>query len=97
MPGSSRRGSRRRGGRDAREPLLEIPDQIVDGLGADRQPDRPGADAGGAQFVVVELTMSRAGWMDDEALGIADVGEVRPERHAANEVLARVPAAANVE
>lgn len=33
--------------------------------------------------------MRRAGRMDDEALGIANIGEVRPQRHATNEILSR--------
>jgi hypothetical protein len=36
---------------DAREALLQIPDQILDGLGAYRQPHRPRPDAGRPQFV----------------------------------------------
>ena len=32
------------------ERLLEVPDQIVDGLGADREPDRPGPDPGRLQL-----------------------------------------------
>ena len=85
---------------DARDPceaLLEIPDQIVHGFDADRQPDGSGTHAGRAQLLVVELTMRRAGRMDDQALGIADVGEVRPQGDAANEVLSRRAAAAAVE
>ena len=44
-PRSPRRG-------DAREALLEIPDQIVDRLDADREPDRARADPGRAQLVL---------------------------------------------
>ena len=65
--------------RDPREALFEVPDQIVDGFDADRQPDGSRADAGRAELIVVELPMRRAGRMDDEALRIADVGEVRPQ------------------
>src|SRR6185369_16511701 len=82
---------------DPREALFEVPDQISRGFDADRQPDRPRTDTGGAQLVVVELPVRRAGWMDDEALGIADVREVRPQGHAANEVLAGGPSAPAVE
>ena len=75
--------------RHAREALLEIPDQIVDRLGADREPDRARADARRPQLVVAQLAVRRAGGMDDQALRVADVRQVRPERDAADEVLAR--------
>ena len=65
--------------RDPREALLEVPDQIVDGFDADREPDGPRPDTGRAELLLVELPMRRAGRMDDEALGIADVREVRPQ------------------
>ena len=57
----------------------------------------PGTDAGRPQLVVAQLTMRRAGRMDDQALRIADVREVRPQRHAADEVLpaARPPRQSN--
>jgi hypothetical protein len=41
--------------------------------------------------------MRRAGRVNDEALRIADVGEVRPQRHAADEILSRGAAAAAIE
>src|SRR5260370_22204430 len=88
-------GCRRRA--DAREALFEVPDQIVDGFDADREPDGSRTDTGGGELSLVELPMRRAGWMDDEALGIADVREVRPQGNPANEVLSRSAAAPAVE
>ena len=75
-----------RGG-DAGKSLLEIPDEIVGGLGADRQPDCARPDACCTQFVVAQLTMGRAGGVDDQALRVSDVRQMRPERDAADEVL----------
>ena len=90
-----REGSCRR--RHAREALLEIPDQVVDRLDADREPDRPGADSRRPQLVVVELAVRRARGMDDQALRVADVRQVRPERDAADEVLPARSSAVAVE
>src|SRR6478609_6969838 len=81
----------------AREPLLEIPDQVVDVLDADRKPDRAGANARRLELVLLELAMRGARGMDDQALRVADVGQVRPQRHAADEVLARLTAAFELE
>src|SRR5688572_19886234 len=72
----------------AREPLLEVPDQIANRLGSDRQTDRPRSDTGSSQLVVVELPMRRAGRVNDQALRVADVRQVRPQSDAADEVLA---------
>src|SRR3984893_3488873 len=82
---------------DPRETLLQIPDQIVDGLSADRQPHRPWPDAGRPQLVVAQLAVRRAGRVDDQALCVADVRQVGPERHAADEVLPAGPATGAVE
>src|SRR5262245_66229908 len=94
-PPSSR--SFRRDAAGAREPLLEIPDQVVDVLDADGEPDRAGANAGRFELVFGELPVRRARGMNYEALRIADVGEMRPQRDRANEFLTRVASAADVE
>ena len=85
----------RRGGPG--EALFEIPDQVVDRFGADRQPDGSRPDARRPELIIVELPMRRARRMDDQALRVADVGEVRPQRDAADEVLPAGAAAAAVE
>src|SRR6185436_4865180 len=95
--GSSRRDLTRRRRGSAGEALFEIPDQIIDRFGTDREPDGSGADTGGLQLLVVQLTMRRAGRMNDEALRIADVREVRPQAHTTDEVLSRGAATAAVE
>jgi hypothetical protein len=80
-----------------RETLLQIPDQVVDGLGTDRQPHRPRTDPGRQQLVVAQLAVRGAGRVDDQALRIPDIRQVGPERDAADEVLAAGPAAGAVE
>src|SRR5206468_4094839 len=65
--------------------------------GADREADGSGADTGGPQLFVVQLTMRRAGRMNDEALRIADVCKVRPQRYTTDEILSRGAATAAVE
>ena len=92
---SCRPARRRRG--HACEALFQVPDQIVDRFGADREPDGSGTDPCRLQLVVIQLTMRRAGGMDDQALRIADVRQVRPQRDAADEVLPRRASAAAVE
>src|SRR6185312_16555639 len=72
------------------EPLLEIPDQIFDRLETDRQAHRSGGDTGRSEFVIAQLAVSRAGGVNDEALRIADVGQMGPQRHRTNEVLPAV-------
>src|SRR4029077_8174360 len=84
---SSGRSFRCVGRADPGEPLLEVPDQIVEGFDTNREPDGPRTYTRRAKLIVVQLPMCRAGWMDDEALGIADVRKVRPQGHAAYEVL----------
>src|SRR5690606_22470703 len=84
-------------GRGAGKSLLEIPDEVLDGLEADRQPDRAGAHAGRVKLLFAQLAVGRAGRMDDEALRVTNVRQVGPERHAADEILARLAAALALE
>ena len=55
---------------------MQVPDQVLDGLGADRQPHRARADAGRPEFFVAELAVRGAGGVDDQAFGVADVRQV---------------------
>src|SRR5689334_16678457 len=79
------------------EAALEIPDQVIAGFDTDGEADGAGGDAGGGQLVVFELAVGGAGGMDDEALGVADVGEMAPERERFDEALAGRTAARDVE
>src|SRR5262245_29742711 len=92
-------GCRSAGCRRARagETLFEIPDQIVDGLCADREANRTRSHSGGLQLVVVQLSMRRTRRVNDQALRVADVRQVRPQRDTANEILTGLAAAAAIE
>ena len=57
----------------------------------------PGPTPGRLELGVAQLAVRRAGGMDDQALRVADVGEVGPERHAADQVLPAVSPAGAVE
>src|SRR5687768_5539783 len=65
--------------------LVEVPQQVVGVLQADREPDHLGQDASGALLGLAELLMGRAGGVDDQRLGVADVGEVREELQSLDE------------
>src|SRR5437762_4518319 len=76
---------------------MEIPDEIVHVLEPDRQPHRAGGDSGCGELLVRELAMRSGGGMDDEALRVADVGEVAPERERLDEAASALAAALEVE
>src|SRR5262245_46834828 len=94
---SPRRRIRCRRGGDTCEALFDIPDQIVNRLDAHRESNRPWTDAGRAQLFLAQLPMRRARGMDDQALGIADIGQMRPQGDAAYEILAGGTTTATVE
>src|SRR5450755_3558168 len=73
-------------GRRGRERLVDVPEDVVDVLEADRDADHVGLDAGGELLCLVELAMRRRGRMDDERAGIADVGEVAHELRRLDEL-----------
>ena len=85
------------GGAGARKALLQVPDQIIDVLDADRQSDGSRTDAGSSQLLLAQLPVRCARRMNDEALGVAHVREVRPERYTADEVLTGFTAASDIE
>ena len=61
----------------ADECLLEVMDDIVDVLQADRDANQVGCYAAFDLLLVGDLLMCGAPWVDDECLCVADVGEVR--------------------
>src|SRR4051812_2480388 len=89
----------RRSFRDRRvcKPLFEIPEEVVDRFGAYGKADRSRPNSGCPQLIVAQLAMRRAGWMDDQALAIAYVGQVRPQRDTSNEVLSGGTSASAIE
>ena len=57
----------------------------------------PGPTPAAAQLLVAELAVRRAGRVDDQALRVADVRQVRPEGHAADQAQPAGPATGAVE
>ena len=55
---------------------VEIGDQIVGGFEADREANDVGAGASGLTLLVAQLTMRRRSRVQDQAAGIADIGEM---------------------
>ena len=58
------------------ERLAEIIDDVGGGFDADRQPHQFFADAGGLELGGVHLLMRGAGGMNDQRLGVADIGQM---------------------
>ena len=82
-----------RTGSCARQCFVQIADQVVGALQADREAHDVGAGAGGFALLVGELAVGRRGGVQDEAAGVADIGEVREELHAFDELDAGLIAA----
>ncbi len=81
-PGDGRRCANRvtcATARSGPQRLLKIADQIVRRLKPDRQADDVGAGAGGGSLLVGELAMGGRGRVQDEAAGVADIGEMREQ------------------
>src|SRR5262245_12258319 len=77
--------------------LLEVGDDVVLVLDADRQPHHVRTGAGHDLLLVGELAVRGRGRMDDERAGVADIGEVREQPHIRDELYAGVVAALEPE
>ena len=62
--------------------LIEIGEDIANVLDADGEADQLGRDAGAGLLLDGELLVRGGGGMDDERLGVADVGQQREELRA---------------
>src|ERR1700688_4013256 len=64
------------------ERLAEIVDDVGGGFDADRQSHQFLADAGGLELGGIHLLMGGRGGMNDQRLGVADIGQMAdyPER-----------------
>src|SRR5262249_57833430 len=80
-----------------RQPLLEIGDDVLLVLEADREADDVGSGASLDFLRVGELTMSGRGRMNDERTRIADICEMGEQPHVGDELEARVVAALEPE
>lgn len=77
--------------------LVEVLEDVVDVLQAHRQPHQLRRHAGLRLLLGGKLLVRRAGRMDHQRLGVADVGQVGVELDAVDEFLARLEAAADPE
>ena len=57
------------------ECLIQIGEDVADILDANRQPHHLGRDARGSLLLRAQLLVRGRGRMDDERLGVADVGQ----------------------
>src|SRR5690349_13134695 len=73
-------------GRRFGQSLLQVGDDVLHRFDAYRQADHVGAGAGCDPLLVAELAMGRRGGVDDQALGVADVGEVREQIDAVDQL-----------
>src|SRR5581483_4150489 len=80
-----------------RQSLLQIGDDVLCRLDANRQADHVRTRAGRHALLVGELAMCRRSGMDDQALGIADVGDMREEIDAVDQLHAGRIAALEAE
>ena len=87
-------GHRRRGGGQG---LVEIGDDVVDVLDADREAHVAGRHAAGQLIGRAQLRVRRAGRMDGQRAGIADVGHVIEELERIDEARARLAALPELE
>ena len=76
---------------------LQVGDQVVRVLQADRQPDRARPDAGGGERRVVHAEVRRRRRMDHQRAAVADVGQVREQLQRLDEGDALRARAAQVE
>ena len=61
--------------------LVEIGDDVVDVLDADRQADHVGRGACKLQLILRQLAVGGRGRVDDQRARVADIGEVREQLH----------------
>src|ERR1700736_4674517 len=79
MPAPALRGSHRSPSRARLQRLIDVPEDIIERFQSDRQPNHFWRNTGGALLFFVELAMRRRRRMNDQRLGIADIGQMRQE------------------
>src|SRR5471032_616996 len=77
--------------------LLQIGDDVVSLFEAYRQANYVGARTGPDPLLLGELAVRRRGGMDDQALGVADVGHVAEQLDRVDDLHANVVAALHAE
>src|SRR5262249_36370514 len=76
---------------------LEIPDQIIERLDTDREPDRSTGNSCREKFIIVELPVRRAGGMNDERPPSTPMRNMTPQLQALDQRLAGSSSAADVK
>src|SRR4051794_21178842 len=79
------------------EGLAEVVDDVGGGFDADRQPHQFLTDACGLKLCSIHLLMRGAGRMNNQRLGIADIGQMTDQAQAFDELPARRAAALDSE
>ena len=77
--------------------LVDIGNNILHILDADRKPDEIGGDAGGNLLLLAQLLVGRGSRMNDQRFGIADIGQMRKQLHVVDELLARLDSPLDAE
>ena len=77
--------------------LIQIPDQVVGRLEADRQADDVVAGPRGDALLVGELPMGGRGRMQNQASRVADIRQMREQAHAFDQLDAGLEAAFDAE
>ena len=77
--------------------LIQIPQNVVEVFEADREADHVGLDTGGALLRGAQLLVRGRGWMDHQAAGVADVGQVRKQLGVVDQLTARFVSALDAE
>src|SRR6202158_6568308 len=79
MPSPALRCSHRSLSRARLQRLIDVPEEIIERFQSDRQPNHFRRNTSGALLFFVQLTMRRRRRMNDQRLGIADIGQMREE------------------
>src|SRR5690349_6398611 len=74
--------------RDSLQSLVDVPEDVLRVLDADRKPDHVGAHARARKLFVIELAVRGGGWVDHERLCVADIREMAQEFAHVDEALA---------
>src|SRR5690606_37315895 len=77
--------------------LVQVFDDVVHVLDADGQPDEIRGDARGPRLLFGQLLVRRAGRVNDQRLGVAQVGQQREQLDAVDEAAAGLVAAFDAE
>src|SRR2546421_7810089 len=79
MPSPALHCSHRWPSRASLQRLIDVPENIIERFESDRQPDHFRRNTGGTLLFFVELAMRGRRRMNDQRLGIADIGQMRQE------------------